>query len=254
MGCRYSAVADPRVPSVPEHAPVRTRGAKPSPSSLRRKLAGFSHQQQSRDFEIEVDKKPNDKLGVSLGNTSKGAVIFNVKATGLLARYNEEANEELRLRAGYIIVDVNGSKGYWDMFEEMRKSGPLKMVISPTPPTGASASWFEEIENMGKDLNLESQGNNFVMRVKPHNAADGKGAFSSLPMVRAGDIEVDQCAICLADVEPNESLVRLPCSHAFHVTCAGRWLTEKGDHTRGKKQSCPLCCRRVVGDTAEDEN
>lgn len=262
MGCQQSVVAvshggveDIRVDARASRS--SSRGARNRSSSrdcrinLKNKL-GLHESPRTEpqpDFVIELEKQPGDKLGVSLGNTSKGAVIFNLKAGGLLEQYTVASSEERKLRAGFIIVDVNGRTGYWDIFEEMRKTGHLKMVISPTPPKGSSASWFQEIESMGRDL--EAQGSNFVVRVQPHNSKDQKSTFSSLPMVRASDVGVDQCAICLGDVDPSGSLVQLPCGHAFHVTCAGRWLTEGGKHTRGKKQCCPLCCRRVVAEPGE---
>jgi hypothetical protein len=237
MGCQQSAVAIS--PTAVENViqPDAPPSSSSKPSLQEAKPQQPTPKEIKPDFDVELEKRPGDKLGVSLGNSSKGAVIFGLKASGLLERYNAEASEERKLHAGFIIVEVNGKRGYWDIFEEMRKNGPLKMVISQTPPEGASRNWFEEVEST--ERNLATQGSNIVVKGQ-------KGASSSLSTVQAGDVGVDQCAICLADVGPNTNLVQLPCGHAFHVTCCGRWLTEKGRHAKGKKQCCPLCCRPVV--------
>ncbi|XP_068105622.1 uncharacterized protein [Hyperolius riggenbachi] len=41
------------------------------------------------------------------------------------------------------------------------------------------------------------------------------------------------CAICLADIQQEERVRRLPCNHPFHQTCIDRWLQES--------RTCPLC-------------
>ena len=50
-----------------------------------------------------------------------------------------------------------------------------------------------------------------------------------------------ECIICLSELEPNEPLVRLPCSearaHVFHEECLGRWLLTSA--------ACPTCRRGV---------
>ena len=50
-----------------------------------------------------------------------------------------------------------------------------------------------------------------------------------------------ECIICLSDMEPQEELVRLPCSeaegakaHVFHSDCLGRWLLSPGRARAGQ--------------------
>ena len=45
--------------------------------------------------------------------------------------------------------------------------------------------------------------------------------------------EID-CAICLDEFTPGDTLRRLPCQHVFHGTCIARWLIERS-------AVCPLC-------------
>jgi len=50
----------------------------------------------------------------------------------------------------------------------------------------------------------------------------------------------ESCAICLDKMEVGDSLLKLPCAarHAFHVGCAGAWLS--------KSSKCPLDSEDVV--------
>lgn len=197
------------------------------------------------DFVVTVEKRQGDLLGAGLGNTDKGAVIFNVQEGGLLDKWNK-ANPDQLLRSGLIIEEVNEVSGYWNMLEELRKHGPLRMKISATPPPNAKANWFEDIANIGKSLEAQGGKSSFMLRLQPQDPKAKNQTFSSLPNIRAGDCGVEQCVICLEDVAANEILVQLPCQHAFHALCAARWLTQAGRSSQGKRQCCPLCCRKVV--------
>merc|ERR1719277_1582282 len=53
--------------------------------------------------------------------------------------------------------------------------------------------------------------------------------------VRACDIVVDTCAICLEDVEADERVAGLQCGHGFHQKCIMKWLARPG------VSGCPLC-------------
>jgi len=196
------------------------------------------------DFKVKLFKSPGDVLGAGLGNTDKGAVIFNIQEHGLLSEWNFK-NPLRAMRTGYIITSVNGITGYWDILEELQRPGMLAMEVSTTPPDNAGPGWFEEITEMSKKLQAQGTKSSFMLRLQPRDQ-DQQQMFSSLPTVRAGDCGVDQCAICIDDVNPDDSLVQLPCGHAFHPLCAARWLTQGGKHSQGKRQCCPLCCRKIV--------
>lgn len=61
-----------------------------------------------------------------------------------------------------------------------------------------------------------------------------QSVVDQLPEVLASDCGVTKCEVCLEELEPDASVVKLPCRHAFHPRCISRWLTKC-------KNMCPLC-------------
>ena len=59
---------------------------------------------------VQLQKRQGDVLGAGLGNTDKGAVIFNILNIGLLDLWNR-AQELQSLRPGHIITKVDGLMG-----------------------------------------------------------------------------------------------------------------------------------------------
>ena len=58
--------------------------------------------------------------------------------------------------------------------------------------------------------------------------------------------ELDCCAICLDDFEAGNMLRVLPCNHAFHASCVGKWLSERS-------AVCPLCKEDYYVEEEEEE-
>jgi hypothetical protein len=196
-----------------------------------------------REWGVQIVKREGDVLGAGLGNTDNGAVIFNIQENGLLDAWNRTQLSN-PLRPGFIITEVNGAVGYWDILEEVQRPGVLDMRVSAEPPSGSGPNWFREAAEMGRSFeekwSFEPQGDRSPMlRLHPQDE------YSSLPTVRAADCGVDQCAICIDDVGPNDSLLLLPCNHAYHPLCVARWLTQ-GTPCGSSRHSCPLCCRRMI--------
>uniref|UniRef100_A0A6U9AJC4 RING-type E3 ubiquitin transferase n=1 Tax=Zooxanthella nutricula TaxID=1333877 RepID=A0A6U9AJC4_9DINO len=61
-----------------------------------------------------------------------------------------------------------------------------------------------------------------------------RSLVDGLPQARAADLGADECGVCLAKLDGAELVSKLPCQHAFHPQCIGKWLTQC-------KNSCPLC-------------
>lgn len=198
---------------------------------------------------IRIEKGAGGAIGASLGSVPMGAVLFSIQEGGVLDRWNKE-NPDEALRPGFIIEEVNGVSGYWRMMESLRKSGSLVLKIATVPPKSAGPSWFEDIAAISRSVGRSDAGSALMLRLPqqdPTSPPDGK-EFTSLPNVVASTVGVDQCAICLEDVGPEEVLTQLPChhGHAFHSLCTARWLSECSSQCVSKRNSCPLCCRQMV--------
>lgn len=198
-------------------------------------------------LDVRVCVRPGDALGAAFGITPKGALIFAIDQRGLLSRWNR-ANGQQVLRPGVTIVEVNGVTGYWSIVEELQKSGTLAMKVSTDPPNNAGANWFQEIQQAGKRMTEQAsvRRNSLLVPLQPGGAYTDSRSFSNLPTMPAGDCDIDQCAICIGDVHPEDRLVQLPCLHLFHALCAARWLAESGKVGQGQRNRCPLCCREIA--------
>lgn len=98
----------------------------------------------------------------------------------------------------------------------------------------------EVIEFMYRDLSPEDfeKLSKLDERVPKRNTAQ-RNLVDGLPRVPAKDAGVSECSVCLVSFEPNQSVVKLPCSHCFHHACISKWLTQC-------KNTCPLCSAPIT--------
>ncbi|KAG8478670.1 hypothetical protein CXB51_028530 [Gossypium anomalum] len=54
--------------------------------------------------------------------------------------------------------------------------------------------------------------------------------------------QVEQCTVCLAELEEGEKVRKLKCKHSFHKDCLDKWLQQQYWAT------CPLCRTKVLPD------
>ncbi|GAX25154.1 E3 ubiquitin-protein ligase RNF13 [Fistulifera solaris] len=74
---------------------------------------------------------------------------------------------------------------------------------------------------------------------------EGQILESEIPLL-PDQQEMDCCAICLDDYETGNKLRCLPCKHAFHANCIGKWLSERS-------ATCPLCKIELLPEEEENE-
>ncbi|KAJ2335632.1 hypothetical protein GGH92_007972 [Coemansia sp. RSA 2673] len=85
----------------------------------------------------------------------------------------------------------------------------------------------------------------FNLLPRRHNStALTDGQSDSKPNLDTADtsplVEPESCSICLSNIKAGDPLVFLiPCNHAFHEECIGKWLMEKST-------LCPLCKTDMV--------
>lgn len=100
-----------------------------------------------------------------------------------------------------------------------------------------SCGLFQEevIDLMYRDLSPEDfeKLSKLDERLPKRNTAH-RNLVDRLPRMHAKDCNATECRVCLAELEPNAIVVKLPCSHAFHPACISKWLTQC-------KNTCPLC-------------
>jgi len=78
--------------------------------------------------------------------------------------------------------------------------------------------------------------NNFVQsRGTPQEVINAleRRVFERDPESQSGNVQSDDCAICLTRFENGETLRVLPCQHSFHTECIDQWL--------GAHRTCPMC-------------
>jgi hypothetical protein len=88
------------------------------------------------DFEIELDKKPGDVLGVDTMRSSGGEIyVERVNQTGLVADWNN-SNPSYKVHPGDCIVEVNGVKGHSGRMMNKLKSRQVLLKVTVRRPVG----------------------------------------------------------------------------------------------------------------------
>jgi hypothetical protein len=141
-----------------------------------------------------------------------GLMVVRVSEGGVLSEWNAR-NPSTSVAPGDSIVEVNGLTAPWEIMEEMGKATTLEMAVRRAP--AGSSALLAQCDITDKNLQTT--------------------ALLLKRTVRACDVAVDTCAICLEDVEADERIAGLDCGHGFHQRCIMRWLARPG--TSG----CPLC-------------
>jgi len=206
--------------------------------------AGAPGRELPEQFTIRLHKGAGETLGASLGKLPTGAVLYCVEEGCVLDRWNKE-NPDAAMQPGFVIEQVNGVSGYWPLMEELRREGPLELRVSTVSPQSAGPNWLEDITAMGRKIEQSNDKSPFMVWLSSE-ASQNEKALTAFPSVVARAAGLDKCAICLEDFVPDEMLTELPCKHAFHPLCAARWLTQNASGCVSKRQSCPLCCRKMV--------
>jgi hypothetical protein len=143
-----------------------------------------------------------------------GMMISRISEEGALSEWNAR-NPSRSVAPGDSIVDVNGLTAPWAIMDEMSNAMTVEMVVRRATP-GASAL-LARCATCVTDQTVQTT------------------AFLLKRTVRACDIVVDTCAICLEDIEADERVAGLQCGHGFHGKCIMRWMARPGG------SGCPLC-------------
>lgn len=188
---------------------------------VRTRLCGPRRQRRGHEEWLEqrvtLARGQGKAFGARLVDTETeeiGLMIARISEEGALSEWNAR-NPSRSVAPGDSIVNVNGLTAPWAIMEEMSNAMTVEMVVRRAPP-GASAL-LARCATCVTDQSVQTT------------------AFLLKRTVRACDIVVDTCAICLEDVEADERVAGLQCGHGFHQKCIIKWLRRPGG------SGCPLC-------------
>lgn len=161
------------------------------------------------------------ELGLDVDQDPSGLIVTRVRA-GLVRDWNAtQATHRLMFQAGMRILSVNGLKDAREMKRELQISNVLRITAS----SGSTRPAQRRRTNSSSEVKVVQ-----------------------LPFVKASDCangdEPQVCGICLDEVDADQCVVRLTCSHIFHVECATKWLTKCNC-------ACPVCRQAVQGNISE---
>lgn len=133
------------------------------------------------------------------------------------------------------LLIANGNRNNW--WEPPEPQQP------PPRPSRRRLTREQVKEHLPRYLYDEATQSLLVMPEAHHNDEE-KGLIMEPPPV---PLELDCCSICLDEYEQGDKLRCLPCKHAFHARCVGRWLSERS-------ATCPLCKTELLEEDEEDED
>lgn len=159
-------------------------------------------------------------LGMDIEQDSHGIVVSKVRA-GLVRDWNNsQSMDSQTIKPGTRIVAVNGLKDAREIRRELQSASTICIAMS---------------SRVAQRRRSSSSSGELVKVVQ-------------LPFVKASDCgkgdEQQVCGICLDDVDADSCVVRLACTHIFHVECATKWLTKCNC-------ACPVCRSPVRGSISE---
>mmetsp|Transcript_48803 Transcript_48803/g.76061 ORF Transcript_48803/g.76061 Transcript_48803/m.76061 type:complete len:205 (+) Transcript_48803:101-715(+) len=192
-----------------------------------------SSQPKTELFTVVITKKERIPLGAALDKVEETALVTSIDDNGDLKKWNRK-NPEQQVRIGDRIVAVNDCKDdYWHMVAQLWRPGQCTLTVE-------RKLCAENVSRrQGSREYLEGYMNSKTCRQLTFGAP-----MDWLELTRAGDSCSSECAVCLEEyTDPDLKVVVLPCKHAFHSACIGRWLCQ------GAK-CCPLCKSELRDDLA----
>lgn len=118
-------------------------------------------------------------------------------------------------------------RGFWSAFAIPEDHG------DPTLPCGLKEE--EVLDLMYRDIKPEDfETLSKLDETVPKRDIAERRLVDDLPKVKLQPGDADECGVCLAKLEKNVQVSKLPCQHFFHPECIEKWLTQC-------KNSCPLC-------------
>jgi len=179
---------------------------------------------------VELINTTGTSLGMTLsypreGQNQSGRYISYIKKDGFVDQWNAQHPPAQQLCVGDRIITVNGQCTDAGMMREFQSPQMLKIVLMR--------------EGQGNFVRLTTKDLSTVDKLVTHEMLD---SLEQVQVAECGDMA--ECCICLEDLQDGEQIVRLPCKHVFHGSCARQWLMQGLYATDAL---CPLCKRNFGG-------
>lgn len=190
---------------------------------------------------VAVQKGREARLGsrlvcLELPPRASDLVLTAIKDSSIIDRWNK-ANPSSEVMVGDVLVEVSGITEPMAMLNKLTNFTEAELVFHRSP--ARDKVWTDQVARLCEMADRESGQAENAQRGCVRSIDGGRG-FHFSGTVRAGDVGVDCCSICLENVEDGERLVQLRCGHAFHCSCIARWMKQQGSRC-----VCPLCIRAV---------
>ncbi|CAK9032267.1 RING finger protein 145 [Durusdinium trenchii] len=157
------------------------------------------------------------QMKLAIHREIEGFLITETKQSLAVKTWND-ANPRSSIKAGHVILEINGFTDHANMKEQILQATSIDMCICSVLTVLQQVAYevFEQQQSLYAAVDA------IVQPVDVTDLAEG-------------------CSICHQDLDAR--VVRLPCGHDYHDFCIKKWFTT-GNHR------CPLCNHHLQIDPA----
>jgi len=186
-------------------------------------------QVQAEQVQAELTRVAGGPLGMRLQHGSGILMVREIDEHGVVGTWNAQY-PSMKVSCGDRVIAVNdvpvdSSRASWSAVRAELRNNTVRLVLSPGPAEETRALGTREESWASLDHLL------------PEDFMD------TMARCTARDCQAMECCICLEELDPESTVVQLPCRHAFHPRCAESWLTQC---PTVKCATCPICRQRMA--------
>jgi len=185
---------------------------------------------KSVQVQAELTRVSGGPLGMRLKQGAGGLLLVcDFDEHGVVGAWNAQ-NPSMKVSSGDRIIAVNSvpvGSPRAAVIAELRKN-TVRLVLSSGP---AGDTWDT------RALSTREESWASLDHLLP------EGFMETMTRCTARECQAIECCICLEELDPESSVVQLPCGHAFHPRCAESWLSQR---PTVKCATCPMCRQHMA--------